>query len=37
VNGILWAAGVDVPKAGAKVELDAKKLPEYLQKLTEKK
>ena len=32
VNGILWAAGVDVPKGGAKVELDAKKLPEYLQK-----
>lgn len=37
VNGILWAAGVDVPKGGAKVDLDAKKLPEYLQKPPEKK
>jgi type 1 glutamine amidotransferase len=30
VNGILWAAGVEVPKGGAKVELDAKTLPAYL-------
>ncbi len=37
VNGILWSAGVEVPKGGAKVELDAKKLPEYLQKPPEKK
>lgn len=37
VNGILWAAGVEVPKGGAKVELDAKQLPEYLQKPPEKK
>lgn len=37
VNGILWSAGVDVPKGGAKVELDAKKLPEYLQKPPAKK
>lgn len=37
VNGILWTTGVDIPKTGAKVELDAKKLPEYLKKPPEKK
>jgi hypothetical protein len=31
VNGILWSAGLDVPKAGAKVELDASELPKYLK------
>ena len=31
VNGILWAAGVDVPKDGAKVDLDAADLPKYLK------
>lgn len=31
VNGILWAAGVDVPKGGAKVALDADELPKYLR------
>jgi trehalose utilization protein len=30
-NGILWAAGVEVPKGGAKVELDAATLPAYLK------
>ncbi|MBY0456898.1 MAG: ThuA domain-containing protein [Gemmataceae bacterium] len=30
-NGILWAAGVEVPKGGAKVELDAADLPKYLK------
>ncbi len=29
VNGILWSAGVEVPKSGAKVELDASELPKY--------
>lgn len=36
-NGILWAAGVEVPKGGAKVELDAKSLPEYLKPPPKKK
>jgi type 1 glutamine amidotransferase len=31
-NGILWTANVEVPKEGAKVELDAAKLGEYLKK-----
>jgi hypothetical protein len=31
VNGILWTAGVEVPKGGAKVELDAQTLPGYLK------
>lgn len=31
-NGILWTANVDVPKEGAKVELDTAKLGEYLKK-----
>lgn len=31
-NGILWTANVDVPKDGAKVDLDAAKLGEYLKK-----
>lgn len=31
VNGILWSAGVDVPKSGAKVDLDASDLPKYLK------
>lgn len=31
-NGILWTASVDVPKEGAKVELDTAKLGEYLKK-----
>ena len=36
-NGILWTAKIEIPKAGAKVDLDAKKLPEYLQKPPAKK
>jgi Trehalose utilisation len=31
-NSVLWTAKVDVPKDGAKVELDAAKLGEYLKK-----
>jgi hypothetical protein len=31
VNGILWSAGIDVPKDGAKVDLDAATLPSYLK------
>ena len=31
VNGILWAAGVEVPKDGAKVALDASDLSSYLK------
>jgi hypothetical protein len=31
VNGILWSAGLEVPKDGAKVELDAAELPKYLK------
>lgn len=34
VNGILWAAGVEVPKAGAPVELKAGQLGSYLEKKT---
>ena len=30
-NGLLWAAGVDVPAGGAKVELVAADLPKYLR------
>jgi hypothetical protein len=30
-NGILWSAGIEVPKEGAKVELDAAALPSYLK------
>jgi hypothetical protein len=30
VNGILWAAGVDIPPGGARVVLDAGRLNEYL-------
>lgn len=30
-NGVLWAAGVEVPKDGAKVELDAAALASYLK------
>ena len=37
VNGTLWAAGVEVPKDGAKVDLDAKALPTYLTKPPTKK
>jgi type 1 glutamine amidotransferase len=36
-NGILWAAGVDVPKGGAKVDLDPKALPQYLSPAPKKK
>jgi hypothetical protein len=31
VNGILWSAGVEVPKGGARVELDAADVPAYLK------
>ena len=31
VNGILWSAGLDVPKGGARVDLDAAELPKYLK------
>lgn len=31
VNGILWSAGVEIPKEGAKVELDPKSLADYLK------
>ncbi|AWM40622.1 Trehalose utilization [Gemmata obscuriglobus] len=37
VNGILWAAGVDVPKEGAKVDLDPSELPKYLKPAPAKK
>ncbi|MFM8274198.1 MAG: ThuA domain-containing protein, partial [Gemmata sp.] len=30
-NGILWAAGIDVPNDGAKVDLDPADLPKYLK------
>ncbi|WP_439621553.1 ThuA domain-containing protein [Gemmata sp.] len=36
-NGVLWAAGVDVPKDGAPVKLDAADLPRYLAKPPAKK
>ena len=36
-NGILWSAGVEVPKGGAKVELDATTLGEYLTPAPAKK
>jgi hypothetical protein len=31
INGILWSTGLDVPKGGAKVALDAADLPKYLK------
>jgi hypothetical protein len=31
VNGILWSAGAEVPKEGAKVDLDPADLPRYLK------
>lgn len=34
VNGILWSAGVDVPKSGAPVALDVEKLNQYLPERT---
>lgn len=34
VNGILWAASVEIPAAGAPVALDEKELPKYLSKQT---
>ncbi|HEY1186411.1 MAG TPA: ThuA domain-containing protein [Gemmata sp.] len=37
VNGILWAAGVEVPKEGARVELNAADLPKYLKPAPAKK
>lgn len=37
VNGILWSAGVEVPKEGATVALEAGDLKKYLDKKTEKK
>jgi hypothetical protein len=37
VNGILWSAGVDIPQTGAKVNLDPKRLPEYLKTPPKKK
>ncbi len=37
VNGILWTAGVEVPKDGAKVDLDATDLPKYLKPAPPKK
>ena len=37
VNGILWSAGIDVPKDGAKVQLDDKLLPTYLKPSPPKK
>lgn len=30
-NGILWSAGLDIPKDGAPVALDAAELPKYLE------
>lgn len=29
-NAVLWAAGVEVPPGGAKVDLDAAAVPTYL-------
>ena len=37
VNGIVWATGADVPKDGAKVELDPADLPKYLKPAPPKK
>jgi len=37
VNAILWSASLDVPKGGAKVDLDAATLPSYLKKQPAKK
>lgn len=37
VNGILWSAGLEVPAGGAKVDLEAEKLPSYLKKQPAKK
>jgi len=36
VNGILWTMGVDVPKAGAKVELGPAELSKYLKPVPKK-
>jgi trehalose utilization protein len=36
VNGILWSAGLEVPREGAKVELDAAELPRYLKQAPKK-
>lgn len=37
VNGILWAAGGEVPRTGAKVDLDVSELPKYLKPAPPKK
>ncbi len=37
VNGILWSTGAEVPKDGARVELDAADLPKYLKPAPTKK
>ena len=37
VNGILWAANVEVPAGGARVDLDPADLPKYLKKPPAKK
>lgn len=37
VNGILWCAGVEVPKAGAPVKLAAADIPKYLTPTPAKK
>lgn len=37
VNGVLWSAGVEVPKVGARVDLDPKTLPDYLKPAPPKK
>ncbi len=37
VNGILWSAGIDIPKGGAKVDLDPKALGDYLKPAPPKK
>lgn len=37
VNGILWTAGLEVPKGGARVDLDAAELPKYLKPAPAKK
>jgi trehalose utilization protein len=37
VNGVLWAAGLEVPKGGAKVALDPADLPKYLKPAPKKK
>lgn len=37
VNGILWSAGLEIPKGGAKVDLDPKTLGDYLKPAPPKK